>query len=427
MELEVARLSSDLAKDGPPLFFPDAPAPVMFNFDQGLAAEETFPLEELRALSNEILDRDGPRALEYISFGRDDAHDRIVYLPTYVELVLGNTELRERIAAWTAQTQGRSDLGADGIVVTSGSVQGIALAFNAFVEAGDGVLVESATFPYALRYLQMRGAVIRTAPVDDDGLDPAVVRARLDEMRAEGIRPKLIYTIPTFQLPTGVCTSTERRRQLIELADEYDLLIVEDNVYGDLRYSGEALPTMLSLDGTNRVLQAHSFSKILAPGIRLGWMAGHPDVIAALAAVRQDLGPSQWFCRMMAELLARGGLDAHITKANDVYRRKRDIAVAAMREHCGDAVRFRVPDGGFYLWIEMVAEDVDWERAQLLAAEAGVFCRPGERFMDEQEGRRFLRLAFSHVGERELAEGIKVLGESIRAAQQQASTRSNAS
>lgn len=411
--LDVAALTSVLAKDGPPLFFPDPPAPVTFNFDQGLAAEETFPLDDFKRIAVEVLDRDGARALEYISFDFEADEQRLVYLPTYIELVLGNTELREQIASWSGRIHHRPDLDADSIIVTSGSVQGIALAFNALVDAGDGVIVESASFPYALRYLDMRGADVRNAPVDDDGIDVDVVEARIEAMIAEGVRPKLIYTIPTFQLPTGVCTSLERRQRLIDLAVRYDMVILEDNVYGDLRYEGQPLPSLLELDRSGRVLQAHSFSKIVAPGIRLGWIAASHEMIEALASVRQDLGPSQWFCRMMTQFLREDLLDGQIERANDVYRRKRDLAVAAMREHCGDHVRFRVPHGGFYLWIEMVSEDVDWARAQEEAALNGVFCRPGERFMDEAEGRRFLRLAFSHVGDTELVDGIRVLGAAI--------------
>src|SRR5690606_2401008 len=135
------------------------------------------------------------------------------------------------------------DLGPDNFILTSGSVQGIALAINAFVNTGDGVIVEAASFPYALRYFEMRGADVRTVPVDDEGIDVDAVEQRLEEFRRDGVRPKMIYVIPTFQLPTGVCTNLARRRRLLDLAERYDLIVLEDNVYGDLRYSGEPLPT----------------------------------------------------------------------------------------------------------------------------------------------------------------------------------------
>ena len=416
MGLQIAKLTSELAAGGPPLFFPDPTVPVTFNFDQGLAAEETFPLDDFKALATEVLDRDGARALEYISFDYDADDDRLFYSPTYVELVLGNTELRREIAAWVGRLQQRPDLGGENVILCSGSVQGISLAFNAFLEHGDGVIVEAASFPYALRYIEMRGGDIRTVPVDDDGIDVGAVEAQLKALRDEGIRPKMIYTIPTFQLPTGVCTSLDRRRRLLELADEYDVMVLEDHVYADLRVEGDHIPSLLQLDTTGRVIQAHSFSKIVAPGIRLGWMTAGAEVIGALAAVRQDLGVSQWFARMMTEFMRQGKLDPHIEAANVVYRRRRDLAVAAMREHCGELVDFRVPDGGFYLWVEMTSDRVDWDRACHQASADGVFFRPGEVFMGEEQGRRFLRLAFSHVPEVELTRGIEVLGRAMRGA-----------
>lgn len=415
MPLDPSTVLSDIARSGPPLFFPDPPTPVTFNFDQGVPAEETFPIDELVALHEEIVQRDRGRALEYISFGWDDERDRLLYLSTYVELVLGNTACREQVASWVSRRQGVSGLGADNIILTSGSVQAVALAVNAVVDAGDTVFVEAGTFPYALRYFEMRGARIRPVPVDAEGLDTDALEEALRQARDGGSRPKMVYTIATFQLPTGACTSLSRRRRLLELADEYDLVVLEDNVYGDLRYSGEPLPTLLSLDTEGRVIQDHSFSKILVPGLRLGWAAGPTGLIGGMAAVRQDLGVSQWTARVMAEYLARGRLDPHIDEINAVYRRKRDVAADAVRRHCGSHVTFEVPDGGFYLWLE-IADDVDWEQARDLAQQSGVAFRPGERFMGpdmSEVGKRYIRLAFSHVPEDEIERGIAALGEAI--------------
>jgi 2-aminoadipate transaminase len=418
MRAEAKTYYSDIALSGPPLFFPDPSAPVTFNFDQGIPDEATFPLADLQKLHEEILERDQGRAMEYISMGWDDKKDQLEYLSTYIELVLGYTGLRSELATWLNKHSNRDDLVADNFILASGSVQAIALAINAVVNAGDGVLVESATFPYALRYFQMRGADIRPVNVDCDGLDPDSLQARLLEMRSAGVKPKMLYIVATFQLPTGVVTTLERRRRILELAEEFDFLILEDNIYGDLRFSGEPIPTLLALDRSGRVLQSNGFSKTVAPGLRLGWVAGPADFVAATAAVRQDLGVSQWTARVMAEYVARGMFDEHIAEVNNVYRRKRDVAAQAVRDYCEPWVSFALPDGGFYLWLTM-DDRVDWEKVRAEAELGGVAFRPGERFMTEDSavgGNQYIRLAFSHVQDDELRRGIEVLGNAIKAA-----------
>jgi 2-aminoadipate transaminase len=416
MRSDAQHYYSDIAAADPPVFFPEPNTPISFNFDQGLADEATFPLNELARLHVEVLERDGGRALEYLSFGLNAETGAIDYAGmSYMEIVLGNRALRAELAKWLGGKTSR-DLNENNFILTSGSVQAIALTFNALVSPDDGVLVESSSFPYALRYLDARRADVRTVDIDDDGMDPASLRTNLEAMRAEGVKPKLLYIIATFQLPTGMCTTLERRKEILALAEEFDFLILEDNVYGDLRVEGEPIPTMFSMDENRRVLQSNGFSKSIAPGLRLGWMAASEDLIQALGAVRQDLGVSQLTSRVMTEFVASGRFDEHIENANKVYRRKRDIAAAAVREHCAPYITFRMPMGGFYLWLEMDTS-LDWEQVQVEAERKGVMFRPGERFMtknEKQAGSRFIRLAYSHVGDAELVRGIEALGEAIK-------------
>lgn len=415
MSTDLIALRSDLAKSGPPLFFPDPPAEVTFNFDQGIASEETFPIEDFKQIAVDVLERDGGRALEYISFGYEPSADRIIYLPTYIELLLGYTGMREQIASWMGKRQGIDWLSADNFICTAGSVHAIALAISGLVNEGEGVLVESASFPYAIRFMEMRGADVRTVELDHDGLVIESLERRLEEFAREGIRPKLLYTIPTFQLPTGSVMPLERRRRLLEVAEKWDLVVLEDAIYADLRYEGDEVPSLLSLDRSGLVIQSSGLSKVLAPALRSGWICGRTEMIEALAAVRQDLGVSQWLSRLVAEYLARDLLDSHIDHANEIYRRKRDIAVTAVREHCSEFVDFEVPHGGFYLWLALRGT-FDWEKAQKEAALAGVFCRPGEAFMGADEGRGYLRIAFSHAPDHELRRGIQALGQAMAAA-----------
>jgi 2-aminoadipate transaminase len=401
MGLQIESLYSGRAANGPPLFFPSPEVPAIFNFDQGLAAPETFPRDDLLRLARLVLERDGPEALDYF----DPATG-------YEELVFGYRGLRERLAGRIRATQGR-DLGPLGIILTSGSVQGIALAVAGYLDPGDVALVEASSFPYALRYMGMAGGEVRGVPVDDDGMVVEAIPALLDRIAAEGKRVKLAYTIPTFQTPTNTEMPESRRRHLLALAERHRFVIVEDNVYGDLRFDGAELPTLLSLDRSGLVIQCGSFSKIVAPGLRLGWMAGEPAAIGALASVRQDLGVGQWLARVMAEYLAEGLLEPHLERVRAVYKSKCAVAVRAAREHCGAYVRFREPRGSFYLWLE-IDDRVDWARAAKLAERQGIFFRPGERFMGEPDGRQFLRLSYSHVAEPVIADGIARLGAILR-------------
>jgi 2-aminoadipate transaminase len=172
---------------------------------------------------------------------------------------------------------------------------------------------------------------------------------------------------------------------------------------------------LFSLDDTGLVLRIQSFSKILAPGLRLGWVTGHPEVVAALSSVRGDLGVSQWTARIMAAFIREGLLDPHIAMVNQLYREKRDLTAAALREHCGDYVRFDTPPGGFFFWAELSSE-VDGAAVGERALADGVACRPGERFFgDSESGAQYLRIAFSQVSMEEIERGIAALGKAITA------------
>jgi 2-aminoadipate transaminase len=411
VDLHVSDFLSDIARSGPKVT-ETGPPDVTFDFDQGIPAEETFPIDELSNLHVEVLARDGGRSLEYVSLDTNRPGDLLRWPTTRAEMLLGYSGLRRQVAEWLSATQPGTDIEPDGVILTSGSAHAIALGISAFVNKGDAVIMESMTFPYAARYMEMRGAEVHSVRVDTDGIDPDELEQCLVRMRSEGTRPKMLYTIPTFHMPTGATSPLSTRRRILELADEFDFLVIEDNIYADLRYSGHAVPSLMSLDTTGRVLQSHGFSKIVAPGLRLGWMSGNPEAIAGLASVRQDLGVSQLTCRVMELYLARGLLDPHIIEANKVYRTRRDLAVRAMQEHCEGLVEFDNPEGGFYLWIRF-ADELDPEIVRRGAEAKGISCRPGERFRRKGSPEyvdRYLRLAFSHVHVDKLASGIAEFG-----------------
>ena len=190
---------------------------------------------------------------------------------------------------------------------------------------------------------------------------------------------------------------------------------MEDAIYNDLRYDGEQLPTLLSLDEDGRVLQTGSFSKSLMCGLRMGWAVGDPKLIGALAIARNDLGVSQWVARIMERWLANGEYEPHMKMVTDLYRRRRDLVDELLQEHCSEFLTYRKPPGGYYFWLRMKA-DVDWQKARAAALDRSVYIRPGEAMTLDGTGSEYMRMAFAHVDDAVLARGVPVLGEALRAA-----------
>jgi 2-aminoadipate transaminase len=393
---------SENARSGPPMFFTETNL-AAYNFDQGLAARETFPTQDLMRLAHKVLEKDGPTCLDYFS-------------PSvgYEELVFGSRALRKSLAERTHRIQGGRKFDHQGVILTSGSVQAISLACNGFINRGDIAAVEAVTFPYALRYIKSAGADVRVVPIDRNGMDVDALEELCDKLAREGKKLKFVYLGPTFHCPTGAELSLERRVKLVKLAQKHGFLILEDDVYTELRFEGEKLPTLLSLDDSGLVMQAGTFSKMVMPGIRLGWMVGDPRTIGGLAAVRQDLGVSQFIARIMEEYLAEGALESHIVDVNKIYKAKRDAAVDGLKAQRGDLLRFETPRGSFYLWIE-IDDRVDWSKVVAEAEKAGIHFRPGERFLAGNDQRQFFRMSYSQEPLERVREGARRLGEIIQA------------
>lgn len=369
-------------------------------FEAGIPDPATFPTADVARLTADVLREEPDAALQY---GMGPRAPR----------VQGYEGLRESIADRLAARDGRA-VDRDQVVVTSGAVQALTLTFAAYLGPGDVIAVEAPTWNRVLAWIQHRGARAVPVPVDADGMRLDVLEQHLAACREAGRPLAAVYTIATFNTPTGRSLSAERRRRLVELAAEWGFLLIEDNVYAELRYDGERLPSMLGQDRSGRVLQLDSLSKVVAPGLRIGWAAGPPEVVDRLVGVRADLGVSQLLARVMDRYLREGLLDPHIGEVTALYRRKRDVAAGALRQHCGDRVRFEVPEGGMFLWVELDAA-VDPAGVMARAAEAGVSVRAGERFFGDGGGRRFFRLAYSYVPEEEIERGVAALGRAIAA------------
>jgi len=400
---DVKDLYAPLAKNGTPPYFHKNPPHIKFDFDQGSPSREVFPVDDLLRIAQDVFARGGAGVLDYndMQYG-------------YADITMGYTPLREQLRDFLELREGREQH-PDGIIVTNGSVQALALAANAFLSTGDAAFVEGATFPFGLRYFNQTGATVFPVQMDRQGLIPEDFEAQIAAARKQGLRPKLIYTISTFHLPTGTVLPLERRQRLLEIASANDMLIIEDAIYSPFRYSGEPVPSIYSLDTEGRVIQSDSFAKTVAPGTRIGWMAGSPDAILALAMVRQDLGPNQWLGRIMEQYLREGLMPAQIQRSIDAYRPKRDATAAALKRYCGEHVDFLIPDGGYYFWVEL-DEGIDWPLVQAHAFDRGIAMRPGEMFMGSTNGRGYVRLAFTEPTIEQTEDGMKEFGASIDAA-----------
>jgi 2-aminoadipate transaminase len=390
-------LISAAASAGDPPYFHRQPSTVTFDFDQGLPDAATYPADLLVRLATETVME--PYALEYSTRFE------------YMDLSYGNRGLREELAAYLERRDGRPQ-DPDGIMITHGSAHGLSLLARAYLEAGDAVFVEAATFPFGIRYFEATGARVIPVAINPEGMQMDDLRRCIMRARDEGLRPKLVYVIATHQLPTGAVLSLARRRELLAMADEFNLIVHEDNVYRE-HGPGSEVPTLLSMDTAGRVFQTDSFAKTVAPAIRIGWVAGSPRAIMPLAKVRQDLGASMWLQRIMAKYLAEGHHETHIAGLRAIYAAKREAATKALRAYCAPEITFDEPVGGWYYWLKL-SEHVDWAGVQAECMARGIAMRPGEMFSNDPDHKPHMRLAVGHVEPQVIVDGIRTFGEAIR-------------
>jgi 2-aminoadipate transaminase len=371
--------------------------PDIISFAGGLPAPDVFPVEEFRAACDRVLRDHGPMALQY---GTTDG-----YLP-----------LREMIARHSARYGIK--ITPENVLITSGSQQALDLLGKILIDPGDRILVESPTYLAAIQAWNAYGAEFITVPMDDDGMNTDY----LEEALRAG--PKFIYVLPNFQNPTGVTLSLERRRKLLELADQYGVPVVEDDPYGQLRYEGEHLPSIVVLDSQFRddetpcyrgnVIYLSTFSKTLAPGLRLGWVIAPPEVISKLIQAKQgaDLHTAT-FNQVVAYEVSRGGfLDRHIHLIRDVYGKRRDLMLAAMDRHFPAEVDWTYPLGGLFLWGTLPTY-MDAKDLLKTCLDKKVAFVPGEPFHPTGGGKNTMRINFSNATHEEIQVGIERLGGAI--------------
>ncbi len=318
---------------------------------------------------------------------------------------LGYKGLREFIARKSSSHRGISAT-ADDVLITIGSMQGIDLVNKLLVEPGDTVIVESLSFHGALGKLRKIGATIVGAPIDEHGLRIDALEAILRDLKARGVRPKYIYTIPTIQNPTGSVLPLDRRHALIALAREYGVPIFEDECYADLLWVGNAPPALYALDPA-QVIHIGSFSKSLAPSLRLGFAIAPWHVLGRLVALRSD-GPGGLEQLVVAEYFSVY-FDDHVQRLTRGLQAKLDTLTAALEREFGTAVEYQRPDGGIYLWLKL-PDSVDVRKLIKPAAEAGVVFNPGPEWaVDPEAAASSLRLCFALPSHADISEGVAAL------------------
>jgi 2-aminoadipate transaminase len=374
--------------------------PDIISFGGGMPAPEVFPLEEFGAACERVLRNYGPIALQY---GSTEG-----YFP-----------LREMVVRHTLRYG--IDICPDNILITSGSQQALDLLGKIFINRGDRILVENPTYLGALQAWNAYGAEYITVPSDEYGMQTDALE---DALR---VGPKFIYVLPNFQNPTGSTLSLERRLKLVELADRYGVPIIEDDPYGQLRYEGENLPSVFVLDNhlqentettyRGNVIYLSTFSKILAPGIRLAWVIAPPEVIHKLVQAKQgaDLHTATFNQIVAYEVGNRGFLNQHVKKINALYRERRDLMLDVLEETMPAGVKWTHPLGGLFLWAT-IPEYLDAAEVLKCAIQRKVAFVPGASFHARGGGKNTMRLNFSYASAENIQEGIVRLASVLREA-----------
>ncbi|VVD70627.1 2-aminoadipate transaminase [Pandoraea cepalis] len=328
----------------------------------------------------------------------------------------GLAELKTQLLALMA-SRGAS-CAADELLVTTGSQQGLDLLLRVMIAPGDVVVTEQPAYPATLQALRLQQATIVTVPVDAHGLDVAHLSTLLHEGKIAV--PKLLYTVPTFANPTGATLSRERRIALLKLAVEYRFIIVEDDPYGDLRFAGDAVPTLLGLTAEvpgsrDWVVHFSSLSKIVAPGLRVGWTVAPPEIARRCVVAKQtvDLCSVPWTQAVAAEYLADGALARHLPRITEAYRRKCDAMCDALRATLGDAIAFHAPQGGMFVWARLAAVKTSDLLPHAIAEK--VLFVPGTAFFAEQADEASLRLSFAAPAVSAIEEGVARLARAMHA------------
>jgi 2-aminoadipate transaminase len=368
--------------------------PGMISFGGGLPNPESFPGAELKNILDDIMENYTSSALQY---GQTE----------------GLPELKEQLAGYLKRDE-NIDVNPENIMLTTGSQQALYALPIIFANEGDYVITEAPTYVGMLSSLNANRIRSVSVGLDDRGMKTDELEERLKTMKSMGIKPKFIYTIPTFQNPAGYTMTLDRRKHLLELAEQYNVPVIEDNPYGDLRYSGTKLPTLKSLDTNNMVTYLGTFSKIMAPGLRTGFTVSQPEVLDEFNKLKQslDLATDSLSQYIAYEYIRKGIIYKQIPKTIELYRRKRDIMLEALDDEMTDATWSR-PDGGMFLWVKL-GKNMDALKMLKRAINNKVAYVTGSAFYHNNPEMNTMRLNFTYSSDDDLKEGVRRLAKTVK-------------
>ncbi|AAT43094.1 PLP-dependent aminotransferase family protein [Picrophilus oshimae] len=365
--------------------------PGMISFGGGMPNPETFPIDKIMEITNDVLKNYGKSALQY---GTTD----------------GLKLLRDELVKFILKDE-NIKCGPENIFITTGSQQALYALSKIFANPGDKVILEAPTYVGMISSLNANAVDSESIGMDENGMIVENLEEKIKSMIKDGKKPRFIYTIPTFQNPAGYTMPLDRRKHLIEISKKYEIPVIEDNPYGDLRYSGSKVPTLKSLD--DDVIYLGTFSKVMAPGLRTGYVIASEDVASKLNLLKQalDLAGDSFSQYIAYEYLKNGIIYEQIPKTIELYKRKRNVMLEALDEHVDNA-EWSKPDGGMFLWLR-IKKNVDSEKLLEKAIEKKVAYVPGSAFYHKNPELNTMRLNFTYADDDDIKDGIKRLGQVI--------------
>ena len=370
-------------------------SPEIISLAGGMPDDRFFPIDRVIEASTFALREYGKKALQY---GSTEGIKKLRVL------------LMDRM-----EKEGVKGIDLENVLISTASQQGLSLVAQVFVNPGDTVIVEEPSYLGAIQAFASMQAKFCTIPLDNDGMQMDILEDKLKELQKAHIRPKFVYTVPNFHNPAGVTMTLERRKKLIELAHTYDLLIVEDDPYGEIRFEGEPIPSLLALSGKDRVVELRTFSKISFPGLRLGWVVAREDIMNKIIVGKQaaDLCSPALTQYISYEFVSRGWLDEYVAVVRREYPKKKNAMISALEQYFPAGASWTDPQGGLFVWVK-VPESIDTAAMLREAISAKVAYVVGIAFYPHRNDNCHMRLNFSAVDPEHIIEGVHRLGDLLK-------------